>query len=97
MNRKDYCKMGEIMLMGLRIGMMNSNPKLIGGIRNMRIFAFEMNDEVRDTITGFTGVVTARCQYATEENYYRVEWVDKNGKPVEVWFSGTRLARHINR
>lgn len=65
-----------------------------GGLK-MNQFKFEMGAKVRDTITCFHGVVTARCEYHYGSVMYRVEKVNKDGLPVEAWFESGRLARSV--
>lgn len=65
-----------------------------GGLK-MNQFKFKMGAEVRDTVTGFHGVVTARCEYHYGSVMYRVEKVNKDGLPVEAWFESDRLVRPV--
>ena len=50
-------------------------------------------DRVKDTITGFTGVVTAKSEYQNGNVKYCVEAAELDaGKPVpEQWIDGYRL------
>jgi hypothetical protein len=48
-------------------------------------FKFGLGDEVKDSITGFKGIVTARTQWLHGCNVYRVQPQDlKDGKRLEV-------------
>ena len=59
----------------------------------MKKFKFELGDTLDDTVTGYTGVATARCEYLGVENArYCLENME-NGKPVEVWFDENRLRK----
>lgn len=52
-----------------------------------------LGDSVRDTVTGFVGIATARAKYLNSvEPRIKVEGLDKkNGLPVEFWFDENRL------
>jgi heat shock protein HspQ len=54
------------------------------------VFKFEIGARVRDTITGYSGVVTGRAQYVSGVNRYQVEAVDSTGRPCEWWLDGER-------
>lgn len=54
---------------------------------------FNLKDVVRDTITGFEGVVTGIAQYVGRETVYQLENVDNTGRPIEWWFPENRLVR----
>ena len=65
------------------------NPKVVG-----KIFKFEIGSIVKETVTGFEGVVMARCEYATGCLHYELQprKIDKDGKPIEGrWYDETRL------
>lgn len=51
-------------------------------------FVFELGQEVRDIISGFTGIVRSRSQWLTGCNTYGVSSRElKDGKPQDpVWF-----------
>lgn len=55
------------------------------------MFKFEKGDTVKDIITGFFGVITARADYMDNLVRYMVEWKDSTGRPVEWWFNEDRL------
>lgn len=54
---------------------------------------FKLKDEVKDKITGFTGIITAKAKYVTEETRYLVESIDNTNRPVEWWFNESRLTK----
>lgn len=56
-------------------------------------FTVEMGDKVRDAITGFTGVVTGRCEYVSGCNQALVApGVKEDGTFVEsMWLDDDRL------
>jgi hypothetical protein len=45
----------------------------------------------KDTITGFTGKVTAICRYITGKDRCGVSALNSKGEPVEEWFDIERL------
>ena len=47
---------------------------------------FELNQKVKDSVTGFEGVITARVEYAHEIPQYLVE-----GPKNEKWVAEVRL------
>jgi len=51
-------------------------------------FKFKMGDELKDTLTGFSGIVVARSQYLTGCNRYSLQKqkLTKEGRP-EKWES----------
>lgn len=55
-----------------------------------------LGDTVKDTVTGFSGIVTSRCEYTTGVPRCLVEATElSDGKPVERWFDEPRLhSRH---
>ena len=56
------------------------------------MFKFPLSVAVVDKVTGFSGVITARAEYATTSpNRYLVENIDTTGRPVEWWFDEDRL------
>lgn len=56
-------------------------------------FKFALGSKVRDGLTGFTGVITARVDYLTGPNRYQIEQAAEAGKShVEAqWFDEPRL------
>jgi hypothetical protein len=57
----------------------------------MSPFKFNLNQKVKDSITGFTGTITARCQYTSGAlSRYSVVCLNA-GKLEENWFDETRL------
>ena len=58
----------------------------------MKDYIFNHGDEVLDTITGFSGIVTGRCDYMTGCNTYGVQPPVSEGKWVRSeWFDENRL------
>ena len=60
----------------------------------MTDFKFQNGDRVKDTLTGFTGTITGRCDYMTGCRQYSVNpgKVDKDGKVVgSIWLDEGRL------
>ena len=56
------------------------------------MFIFNFNSKVKDKVTGFTGTITARAEYAyTEPRRYLVEGIDSTGRPVDCWIPEDRL------
>ena len=48
-------------------------------------FKFNLGDEIRDVITGFTGIITARSQWLSNCNTYNVQARTLHeGKPIDV-------------
>jgi hypothetical protein len=61
---------------------------------NERKFKFELGDELKDLVTGFTGIVMGRTQYFTGCNHYGLcSRKLAEGKEVDKWewFDETRL------
>ena len=57
-------------------------------------FRFDNGDEVTEVIAGYSGVITARCQYMTGCNQYCVSplKLDKDGKIRDShWYDEDRL------
>lgn len=53
---------------------------------------FELGIEVRDKITGFTGILTGHCQYITGCDQFLVQPKAKDGAHVEGrWIDDIRL------
>lgn len=59
----------------------------------MQTFKIDMKSTVTDSITGFTGVVTGRCEYITGCRQYLVAPKCKeDGEPVDArWFDEDRI------
>ena len=57
----------------------------------MGSFLFSMNETVKDKVSGFSGIVTARCEYSHEPSYYRITSQDGTGK--EEWYLEGRLEK----
>jgi len=63
------------------------------------MFKFELNEIVKDIVTGFTGVILGRTEYSTGCIQYGVQAMKltKEGVlPKWEWFDETRL-QHINK
>ena len=54
---------------------------------------FNLNEKVKDRITGFEGVITGIAMYVSRETLYQVENVDSTGRPIEWWFPADRIER----
>lgn len=56
-------------------------------------FLYDLGIEAEDKITGFSGVVTGRCDYLTGCNQYLLQpTIDSDGKHVEGrWYDEGRL------
>jgi hypothetical protein len=59
----------------------------------MKNFKIELEAKVKDTVTGFTGIVTGRIQYVSAGNSYCVEGhvTDPGTKPPVMWIEEYRL------
>lgn len=60
----------------------------------MKIFEFNLGSEVKDKITGFKGIVSARAEHLTGCNRYGVQSqkLDEKGHPIEwQWFDEQQL------
>lgn len=51
----------------------------------------ELGARYRDSITGFTGVATARTEYLAGHVMVQLTRGDAHAKPEELWFSEKRL------
>jgi hypothetical protein len=52
----------------------------------------KLGAKVTDSITGFTGIVTARCEYLGGSVRVCVEMQElKDGRPAEQWFEEHRV------
>jgi len=52
---------------------------------------FELGMKARDTVTGYSGTVTAKCEYLGAEARICLERVDKDGDLKEQWFPVGRV------
>lgn len=52
---------------------------------------FTFGDTVADTVTGYTGKVTAYAKYEDGDTSYRVEAIDITGRPCAEWIQQYRL------
>ncbi|MDD5358234.1 MAG: hypothetical protein PHX80_03755 [Candidatus Nanoarchaeia archaeon] len=54
---------------------------------------YELGQEVKDIITGFSGIITGRCEYLTGCNHYAIQSRTlKDGKPADYeWLDESRL------
>lgn len=57
------------------------------------MFKFNLGIQVKDTVTGFVGIITARAEYDTGLHLYLVEAFANDG-PVERWLDEVRLELH---
>jgi len=56
------------------------------------MFKFKLGQLAQDIITGFKGIITARCDYITGCNQYSLAGEAKDNKPAEYqWFDETRM------
>lgn len=53
-------------------------------------FKYNLSDIVKDNVTGFSGVITARAEYLNGEPLYLLE-ANVDNKPVMEWFLEGRL------
>lgn len=51
-----------------------------------------LGKEVKDTLTGYIGKVTAVALYITSETRLLVEGIDTTGRPIEWWIDEKRVA-----
>ncbi|WP_310630786.1 hypothetical protein [Paraburkholderia sp.] len=58
----------------------------------MNTFAFNLKDNVAITVSGETGIVIARAEYAASENQYLVRYQSADGRGVEAWWGQTALS-----
>ncbi|MGN1399389.1 MAG: hypothetical protein ACI4WG_05280 [Erysipelotrichaceae bacterium] len=53
---------------------------------------YQYGDKVIDSVTGYVGKVTAKCDYYCKKpRQYLVESIDSTGRPCEFWVESTRL------
>jgi hypothetical protein len=45
---------------------------------------------VKDSITGYVGKVTARCEYLDGDPMVLAEGIDNTGRPIEYWIKERR-------
>ena len=58
--------------------------------KELKAMRHNLGDLVADSVTGYQGIITARCEYRFAPNCYAVEaLVDK--KPTTYWFNEDRL------
>lgn len=56
------------------------------------MFKINLGTQVKDTVTGFVGVITARAEYRNNQpNRYLLEATDTTGRPIEWWYDEDRL------
>ena len=55
------------------------------------MFKFNLDTQVKDTVTGFVGIITARAEYSTGKLLYLTESIDSTGRPIEWWCEEGRL------
>lgn len=62
----------------------------------MSSFKIKLGTKVKDNITGFSGMVTGRCEYLTGCRQYSVAAKASKGKGGETtWFDEDRLLKSI--
>jgi hypothetical protein len=49
----------------------------------------ELGCKAKDSVTGFVGTVTARCEYLAGESRVSIEGIS-DGRPVELWIAQSR-------
>lgn len=58
----------------------------------MRSFKFNLNEDVAITVSGETGAVIGRAEYASAAEYsYLVRYKAANGQAMEVWWTESAL------
>jgi hypothetical protein len=80
-------KINDLHMQGARLlhAMNNLKPK---GERGMGE-KIELGCKAKDSVTGFIGTVTARCEYLAGESRVMIEGLAE-GKPVELWVAQSR-------
>ena len=59
------------------------------GERNMGE-KIELGSKVKDSVTGYIGTVTARCEYLHHGPQILAESIDSTGRPIEWWVKESR-------
>lgn len=49
------------------------------------MFTFSLSQRVKQTTTGFEGIITARCESLHGPNRYEVSGMSTAGAPIEHW------------
>lgn len=57
------------------------------------MFKFELNEKVKDNVSGYKGCITAACKYLNGSNQYYVESMDNTGRPIGEWEVEGRLEK----
>jgi hypothetical protein len=58
------------------------------------MFKFELGEVVKDVVTGFSGVITGRCEYLTGCRQYSItSRTLQSGDTKSGWFDEDRLVR----
>jgi hypothetical protein len=52
---------------------------------------YDLGAKAKDKITGFEGIITARCEYLSGDNQYFIEAPAKDGKSENAWVVEDRL------
>ena len=52
---------------------------------------FNLKDYVEETITGFTGRITAIAFYVDREPMYLIENIDTTNRPIDYWYGESRI------
>ena len=50
----------------------------------------QLGAKVKDSVTGFVGTVTARCEYLDDDPRLLTEGIDNTGRPIEHWIKESR-------
>jgi len=50
----------------------------------------QLGAKVKDSVTGFVGTVTARCEYLHHDPQVLAEGIDTTGRPIEQWIKESR-------
>lgn len=51
----------------------------------------DLGQKYRDSVTGYTGVATAKTEYMYDAPSVRLTCIGKDGRPEDTWFSEGRL------
>jgi hypothetical protein len=58
----------------------------------MKRFAFELDQQVKLSVSGEAGTVIGRAEYTNSRNSYLVRYKSADGRAVEVWWSEDALS-----
>lgn len=51
----------------------------------MKLEQLKLGEKYTDTITGLTGVLTAKCEYLDAPARVEITAIDSTGRPIEHW------------